>query len=67
MKKSFKGENPALQFITAQQDAAQDTQHTEPAQPTQVTDVTQVTQQAQYAHPTHKRGTEIKSARMNLV
>jgi len=61
MRKSFKGENPALQFITAQQDTAQDTQPTEPAH------LAQDTQPAQHTEPAHDKGAEIKSARMNLV
>ena len=65
MKKSFKGENPALQFITQQ-----DTQPAEAAQPTEPAKPTQATQHTESAQPTrltHKQGTEIKSARLNLV
>ena len=67
MRKSFKGENPALQFITAQQDAARDTQPTEPAHPAQDTQPAQPTEPAQVTQLTHEKGAEIKSARMNLV
>ena len=67
MRKSFKGENPALQFITAQQDTAQDTQPTEPAHLAQDTQPAQPTEPAQVTEPAHDKGAEIKSARMNLV
>lgn len=76
MKKSFKAENPALQFITRQDtrpaEATQPTQPTEPTQPTQdaqPTEPTQRTQPTQGTQPARKRGTgpEIKSARLNLV
>lgn len=56
MRKSFKGENPALQFITA---AQQDTQHadvTQHIQPTQ--------RERRKMQPARA---EVKSARMNLV
>jgi len=68
MKKSFKGENPALQFIT-QQDTqpGEATYPTQAAQHTELTQDTQHTEPAQPAQLTHKRGTEIKSARLNLV
>lgn len=62
MKKSFKGENPALQFITAaQQDttAQQNTQHGEVTQHTQYTQ-----RERQKMQPARA---EVKSARMNLV
>lgn len=64
MKKSFKGENPALQFITQPAEAAEPTQ---PAQPTEHTHVTQHTESAQPTQLTYKQGAEIKSARLNLV
>ncbi|OQA07847.1 MAG: hypothetical protein BWY65_01722 [Firmicutes bacterium ADurb.Bin373] len=53
MKKSFKGANPALQFITGQEDT----------QPTQDTELVYNTQPTQHTQP----GRENKSSRLNLV
>lgn len=79
MKKSFKAENPALQFIST---LAQPTEHTEPTEdtePMQDTEQTEHTEQAQYtehtqhtdrAQPTQctqPSGRERRSARLNLV
>lgn len=76
MKKSFKAENPALQFISTlaqptehtepTQDAepAQGTEHTEQAQHTEHTQHTQHAQPTQYTQPSSR---ERRSARLNLV
>jgi len=82
VKKSFKAENPALQFIstlaqptehtehTQDTELMQDTEHTEQAQHTQHTELTEHEQHTEHAQPTQRTqpsGRERRSARLNLV
>lgn len=73
MKKSFKAENPALQFIST---LAQPTEHTELTQhaeltqdtePVQAAEHTQHTEHAQPTQHAQPSGRERRSARLNLV
>lgn len=79
MKKSFKAENPALQFISTLTQPTQPTEHTEHTQDTEPTQGTEHTEQAQHTehtqHTEHAQqtqhaqpsGRERRSARLNLV